>query len=80
MANRYVRKGRGMGGVFGSAALVLLLAGCTVISVEGDHNRIRDAGGHGGLAVPAPDDASTWHERLERIERALGMAHRDALR
>jgi hypothetical protein len=56
------------------------LAGCTVISVEGDHNRIRDAGGHGGVALPEPDDAPTWRQRVERIEQALGMAHRGGQR
>ena len=61
--------------------LALLLAwppaGCTLISMEGDHNRIRDAGGHGGMALPDPDDAPTWRERLERIEQALGIVHRN---
>lgn len=69
-----------------SSAMMLILllarplAGCTVISVEGDHNRIRDAGGHGGVVLPAsdcaPDCAPAWRERLERIEQALGMTHR----
>jgi len=83
MANRDAHGVRGMVGVVAAVAVValaLLLAGCTVISVEGDHNRIKDAGGHGGVAIPAADDASTWRERLERIERALGMAHRDGVR
>ncbi|PLP96652.1 hypothetical protein CYJ10_31050 [Cupriavidus pauculus] len=71
---------KGARGKGGMAALALLLAGSTVISVEGAHNQIRDAGGHGGGAVPAPDDAPTWLERLERIERALGMAHRNGQR
>jgi len=46
-------------------------AGCTVISVEGDGNRIRDAGGHGGLALPegsAAENGPDWLERLERLE------------
>lgn len=86
MANREAKGASGIvggGGAVGRAArlaLALLLGGCTVISVEGDHNRIRDAGGHGGVAVAAPDDAPTWVERLERIERALGMAHPDVTR
>ncbi|AZG15726.1 MULTISPECIES: hypothetical protein [Cupriavidus] len=67
--------------VRGLAALALMLTGCTVISVEGDHNRIRDAGGHGGVALPERDDgAATWLERLERIEKAMGIAHRDGQR
>ncbi|WP_156545870.1 hypothetical protein [Cupriavidus sp. D384] len=66
-------------------ALGCLLTGCTVISVEGDHNRIRDAGGHGGVVRQqeqeqergqGQDRARTWLERLERIEQALGIAHR----
>lgn len=49
------------------------LSGCTVIVVEGNHNRIRDAGGHGGLALQEPDaDAPAWltyAEHLERLQR-----------
>jgi hypothetical protein len=49
----------------------VLQAGCTMIIVEGDANRIRDAGGHGGLAlpeIPASEKNSDWLERLERLE------------
>lgn len=59
------------------------LSGCTVIAVHGDHNHIRDAGGHGGVAVSEADDAATLAERIERIERierALGLAPKDVPR
>lgn len=67
----------------GMAVLGASLAGCTVIAVHGDHNHIRDAGGHGGVALPEQSDAQTWPERIERIERmerALGLQHKDAPR
>lgn len=55
------------------AVASLWLSGCTVIVVEGNHNRIRDAGGHGGLALQEPDaDAPAWltyAEHLEHLER-----------
>jgi len=64
-------------GARGMAVLAALLTGCTVITVEGDQNRIRDAGGHGGVALPEETgDAPTWVERVERIEKALGIAHK----
>lgn len=60
------------------AAAGILLAGCTVISVEGDHNRISDAGGHGGLTFPEGADGggagAHWLQRLERLER---LEHRE---
>ena len=53
------------------------LAGCTVIVVEGNHNRIRDAGGHGGLALQQPDSGApdwlTYAEHLERLQRLQPM-------
>jgi len=59
----------------GVSVFGLWLAGCTVISVEGDHNRISDAGGHGGVTLPEGDGALTWLERIERIEKMLGLRH-----
>ncbi len=53
------------------AVAIPWLAGCTVIVVEGNHNRIRDAGGHGGLALQQPDaDAPDWLTRAEHLQRA----------
>ena len=58
-------------------ATVWALTGCTVIAVEGNHNHIRDAGGHGSAAVLEPDSAPGSLERWERGEKAVAPGQRE---
>ncbi|RZT36308.1 hypothetical protein [Cupriavidus agavae] len=54
-----------------------VLTGCTVITVEGNNNQIRDAGGHGGLALPdVPPAGAGRHPGRERLERLERLEHR----
>lgn len=34
------------------AAWLAAQSGCTVICIDGDHNRVDDAGGHGKISMP----------------------------
>ncbi|MFM0555221.1 hypothetical protein P0D69_30240 [Paraburkholderia sediminicola] len=40
-----------------TCSLVLLLSGCTLVTIEGSNNTISDTGGHGGVVL-APDDGN----------------------
>ena len=56
----------------------VILAACTFISITGDHNAVRDAGGH-GIADVAPVPASEVPAFVDPLNlRSLGQAQSGA--
>lgn len=48
-------------------ALVCVLASCTFVNIEGDHNTVSDTGGHGG-GISLPAQQTTLKDRLEKLQ------------
>lgn len=51
------------------AAWLVAQSGCTVICIDGNDNRVQDAGGHGKISVPQirPDDGHAPHRDGGRV-------------